>query len=117
MSYTKAPAGYKLSITGSWFETGLPAGVSGILSLDGIDSNGNVKFPRYIATGSNDTYVDYEATASSSRVKKACPLVFENVSKIGISGHLKINGNADYYEDMEYVLTQDTEFDLGYKED
>ena len=117
VSYTKAPAGYKLTITGSWFETGFPAGASGYLSLDGIDSSGNVKFPRYISTGSNESYVNYEAATSSSSVRKACPLVFKNVSKIGIAGHLKINGVADYYDDMEYVLTQDTTFDLGYKDD
>ena len=114
VSYTKAPAGFKLTITGSWFETGLPAGVSGILSFNGFTLT---DFPRYIATGSNESYVDYEATISSSRVKKACPLVFENVSKIGIRGHLEINGTRDYYEGFEYVLTQDTTIALGYKED
>ena len=121
VSYTKAPAGYKLTITGSWFETGLPAGVSGVLSFNGIDPDSSFNFPnfpRYISTGSTESSVDYEATKTSSRVKKACPLVFENISKIAISGYITMNGvNNLYDEGQEYVLTQDTTIALGYKED
>ena len=123
VSYTKAPAGYKLTITGSWYENGLPAGVSGVLSFNGLDPNSSFNypnFPRYISTRArqSESYVNYEETANSSSVKKACPLVFENVSKIAISGHIEINGVRDYYSDgIEYVLTQDTTVALGYKDD
>lgn len=120
VSYTKAPAGYKLTITGSWYEVGFPAGIDGILSFNGIDPNSSKNlpnFPRYASTEFSESYVDYYATESSSSVRKACPLVFENVSKIAISGHIEINGIRDYYGGIEYVLTQDTTIALGYKDD
>ena len=118
VSYTKAPAGYKLTITGSFFESGLPAGVYSILSFEGLDSDGYPKYPRYITTAANEAYVEYKSTQNSTAIRKACPLVFENVSKIYLDGGpIEINGTVtDGYRD-EYVLTQDTTIKLGYRED
>lgn len=116
VSYTKAPAGYKLTITGSFFESGLPTGGS-YLSFEGVDSGGYLKFPRYVTTGANESYVNYKTT-SSSNVKQACPLVFENVSKIYLSGYpIEINGNKSDNYPTEYTLTQDTTIKLGRRED
>jgi len=116
VSYTKAPAGYKLTITGSFFESGLPTGSSS-LSFEGVDSGGYLKFPRYSTTGANESYVNYKATSSSS-VKQACPLVFENVSKIYLDRYpIEINGTASDNYPTEYTLTQDTTIKLGRRED
>ena len=118
VSYTKAPVGFKLTITGSFRETGLPAGGGSTLSFEGVDSGGYLKFPRYSTTSSNEAYVKYKATSSSTATRKACPLVFENVSKIYLSGWpIEINGiKSDNYP-TEYTLTQDTTIRLGYRED
>ena len=118
VSYTKAPAGYRLTITGSFRETGLPAGVGSSLSFEGTDSGGYLKFPRYSSTHSNEAYVNYKATSSSTATKKACPLVFENVSKIYLyGGPIDINGTKSDNYPTEYTLTQDTTISLGYRED
>ena len=118
VSYTKAPAGYKLTITGSFFESGLPAGIYSMLSFEGLDSGGFPKYPRYITTASNENYVEYKSTQNSTAIRKACPLVFENVSKIYLyPGPIEINGiRSDGYP-TEYTLTQDTTIKLGYRED
>ena len=113
VSYTKAPAGYKLTITGSWNKIGIHTGSKGCLSFEGVSSDGFVKYPIYESTGSNESYVNYKTSYSSAPERKACPLVFENVSKIGIYGNLTINGANGFYPDAEYVLTQDTTFALG----
>ena len=118
VSYTKAPAGYKLTITGSFFERGLPAGISSMLSFEGLDSVYFVKFPRYITTSSNEAYVKYQSTQGSTAIRKACPLVFENVSKIYLhGGPIEINGSKSDDYSTEYTLTQDTTIKLGYRED
>lgn len=119
VSYTKAPAGYKLTITGSFRENGLPAGIYATLSFEGLDSSGYPKFPRYSSTGSNESYVEYKSTQSSSYIRKACPLVFENVSKIYLQsgGPTEINGTRSDGYPAEYTLTQDTTIELGYRED
>ena len=118
VSYTKAPARYKLTITGSFFENGLPAGISSMLSFEGLDSNYFVKFPRYITTSSNEAYVEYQSTQGSTAIRKACPLVFENVSIIYLhGGPIEINGNRSDDYPTEYTLTQDTTIKLGYRED
>ena len=117
VSYTKAPAGYKLTITGSFVESGLPAG-SSVLSFEGLDSGGFLNFPRYSPTYSNEAYVNYKSTQSSTATKKACPLVFENISKIYLSGYpIEINGNKSDSYPKEYTLTQDTTIKLGRRED
>ena len=118
VSYTKAPAGYKLTITGSFFESGLPAGISSMLSFEGLDSTYFVKFPRYITTSSNEAYVKYQSTQGSTAIRKACPLVFENVSIIYLhGGPIEINGTISDHYPTEYTLTQDTTIKLGYRED
>lgn len=118
VSYTKTPAGYNLSITGSFFESGLPAGVGSALSFEGVDSNGYLKYPKYLTTNSNEAYVEYKSTQSSTAIRKACPLVFENVSKIYLyGGPIEINGAKSDNYPTEYTLTQDTTIKLGYRED
>lgn len=118
VSYTKAPAGYKLTITGSYFESGLPAGISSMLSFEGLDSEYFVKFPRYITTASNESYVEYQSTQGSTAIRKACPLVFENVSIIYLyGGPIEINGTRSDNYHTKYTLTQDTTIKLGYRED
>ena len=118
VSYTKAPEGFKLTITGSFRENGLPAGIYSILSFEGLDSGGFPKYPRYITTASNENYVEYKSTQNSTAIRKVCPLVFENVSKIYLyPGPIEINGvKSDDYP-SEYTLTQDTTIELGYRED
>lgn len=118
VSYTKAPAGYGLTITGSFRESGLPAGVGSALSFEGVDSGGYLKYPKYLTTEVNEAYVEYKSTQSSTAIRKACPLVFENVSKIYLyGGPIKINGTASDNYPTEYTLTQDTTIELGYRED
>ena len=118
VSYTKAPAGYKLTIMGSYFESGLPAGIYSMLSFEGLDSSGYPEYPRYITTAANEAYVEYKSTQSSTAIRKACPLVFENVSKIYLhSGPIEINGTRSDDYPSEYALTQDTTIKLGYRED
>ena len=115
VSYTKAPAGYKLTITGSWYNEASPRG-GGYLSFNGLDSEGRLIYPQYLSTGSNESYVTYHESLSSSE-KKACPLVFENVSKIAIYGFITINGTTNQYRNnTEYVLTQDITVSLGYQD-
>ena len=118
VSYTKEPSGFKLTITGSFRETGLPAGIDSALSFEGVDSGGHLKYPKYIATRSNESYVDYKSTQSSTATRMACPLVFENVSKIYLyGGPIEINGTKSDDYPTEYTLTQDTTIKLGYRED
>ena len=109
---------YKLTIAGSFRESGLPAGVGSALSFEGVDSNGYLKYPKYLTTNSNEAYVEYKSSQSSSAVRKACPLMFENVSKIYLyGGPIEINGVASDGYPTEYTLTQDTTIKLGYRED
>ena len=117
VSYTKAPAGYKLTITGSFRESGLPTG-SSVLSFEGVDSGGYLKFPRYSTTAANEAYVKYISTQGSTPIRKACPLVFENVSKIYLFRYpIEINGTKSDDYPTEYTLTQDTTIKLGSRED
>ena len=113
VSYTKAPAGFKLTITGSWSKPGSPGEEArGALSFEGIEGS-SLKNPQYESSGDNSSYVNYRESWGGGTVRTACPLVFENVSKVGIFGPLTINGTDDSYPFMEYVLTQDTTFVLG----
>ena len=116
VNYTKA-AGFKLTITGSWSEPGSPSEEArGSLSFEGVEGN-SLKTPLYESCGSNSSYVYYRESWGGGQVRTACPLVFENVSKVGIFGPLTINGTIGSYPFMEYVLTQDTTFVLGNKYD
>ena len=113
VSYTKAPAGFKLTITGSWSKSGSSSEEGrGALSLVGVEGS-SLKNPQYESSGGNESYVYYRESWGGGTVRTACPLVFENVSKVGIFGPLTINWTTDSYPFMEYVLTQDTTFVLG----
>ena len=110
---------YKLTITGSFREkNGFPAGVYSALSFEGADSAGYLKFPKYLTTEVNEAYVEYKSTQSSAAIRKACPLVFENISKIYLfGGPIEINGTISDNYPTEYTLTQDTTIELGYRDD
>ena len=87
--------------------------MTGSFSFEGINSPVSLKYPLYKAAGGAPSYVDYKTASGAASVRTACPLVFENVSKVYIYGPIKINENTDYYQATEYVLTQDTTFALG----
>ena len=113
VSYTKTPAGFKLTITGSWSkQISSGEGSRGALSFEGVEGS-SLKNPQYESSGSNSNTVYYRESWGGGTVTKTCPLVFENVSKVGIFGPLTINGATDTYPFMEYVLTQDTTVSLG----